>query len=156
QLNGGNLVLDIAFNQTPQSTDRDIKLTGVGSLDVFGTATFSGVISDPTVKGSLNLDGSGIVALTNTGNSYQGGTRINSGYLFITNGDTLGNAAGSVLLNGGSLVLDGNISLASGRTLVSGGATNINIAVTGTNTGSIGVGNNAGAIVAPGAAIVKS
>jgi fibronectin-binding autotransporter adhesin len=146
QLNGGTLA--IRADSSPVSTDRDIQLSGVAGLDVSGTATFSGLISDPTIKGTLNLDGPGVVALTNAANSYQGGTRINGGVLMLTN-DALGNGSGSVVLNGGTLSIDGSMSFTTGRTLVSNLPV-LPINVDGTNTGSMGTGNTSGKILTTG------
>jgi autotransporter-associated beta strand protein len=156
-LNNGTLTLQAAFANNPQSTDRDVQIGGYSGIDIYGIATFSGLISDPSVKGSLNLTGTGQIYLTNSGNSYRGGTRINGAYVVLPNGDTLGNAAGSVLMNGGTLIIASNMSFPSGRTFVAGGPSfspaPINISGSGTNTGTLGAGGSAGRIY--GTTLVK-
>ena len=51
-LNGGTLAVQTAV-KGPQSTNRDIQIGGVTGIDVNGQVTFSGLISDPSIKGAL-------------------------------------------------------------------------------------------------------
>ncbi len=62
------------------------------------TNTYSGILSG---SGSLAIQGGGSLQLSNTGNSYAGGTMVNVSNL-LANGNTLG--SGSVTLNGSSLI----------------------------------------------------
>ena len=131
---------------------------GAGGNAPFQTATYTGIIQDPTgllgAGGAVTLNGVGTVILSGT-NTYTGGTFLNSGALTINNTQALG--VGTLTITGGSI----NQSVASALvgvtsqtwggnfTFSSGGGQNINLgtsAVTLTNSISITT-NNVGATV---------
>lgn len=67
----------------------------------------SGTISG---SGSANIDGSGLVAISSTTNSYSGTTTVSSGSLVLTNTSGSATGTGSVSLSGGTLAGTGFIS----------------------------------------------
>jgi fibronectin-binding autotransporter adhesin len=64
------------------------------------TATWAGPISDRGAPGTLNLSGGGTFALTNSGNSYSGGTNVTGGTTIAINSDAALGAPSSTLALG--------------------------------------------------------
>ncbi len=109
-IGGGTLRFDTSGGAIASS--RPISLTGTASLDVTtagNNATLSGLISG---SGSLTKTNAGTLVLSNTSNSYQGGTVISAGTLSIGNDGNLGNTAGSLTISNGTLLLSSGINSA--------------------------------------------
>ncbi len=79
-----------------------------------GKATVTALISG---SGTISLNSNGILAMTNAGNSYMGGTFVsNNGILQVTNDGQLGMAGTSITINSGTLdVPTGTLALTSPR-----------------------------------------
>ena len=89
-----------------------------------GGLTISGVISDGSATNSLTLSGAGTLTLSNTSNSYGGGTVINGGTLVINDNAELGTAGVGVTFGGGTLdITAGGFSTGRPLTLNAGGGT---------------------------------
>ena len=86
------------------------------------TLTVSGLVSESTAGTALAIGGTGTVELTNSGNSYSGGTTVNGGTLQITSDGSLGNAAGSITINAGTLEVSSS-SFGTSRTFTLGSNT---------------------------------
>jgi len=93
------------------SGNRTLTLTGSG----FGV--LAAAITDPSfvnssLSGSTALvaSGSGPWTLTNSSNSYSGGTTVSSGTLYVNNPSGSGTGTGTVNVNGGTLAGSGTIS----------------------------------------------
>jgi len=89
------------------------------------TTTWSGQITDGASAGDVEVDGGGTLALTNTSNSYSGGTLVKGGStLLIDNDGELGNTSGGLTLGdattSGTLQLLASFNLASTRTITLG------------------------------------
>ncbi len=82
------------------------------SISSGSTVTVSGLIS--AAGQTLNLSGSGLLSLTNTSNSYTGGTTVQSAILQILGDGCLG--SGSLALNGGTLRA-GTAAISSSRSI---------------------------------------
>lgn len=85
----------------------------VGSGGSLGAALQNDVFKiNGVVSGSapLMIEGSGTVNLTNSANTYSGGTILRSGILQIASNGALGAAAGDIVLAGGTLRVDGAMS----------------------------------------------
>jgi autotransporter-associated beta strand protein len=104
------------------------------------TATLSGTIIGP--GGLVVGTNGGTLVLTNTNNTYLGGTTINGDTLSVSADAQLGNGASGITMNGGTLLSTG--SFTSPRSVTLNGAANA-IDVTGTNTLTLG-----GVISGPG------
>lgn len=90
-----------------------------------GTATFSGIIQDPTAVsgfGAVIKDGAGTVVLSGV-NTYSGGTQINGGTLSVSQASNLGAAAGGLTINSGTLELTNTFSTSRILTLGSSSST---------------------------------
>ena len=94
------------------------------------TATFGGQIADGTTVGTLSVAGGGVLALTNTANSYSGGTSVAGGSTLSIDADAeMGTAKGGLTLggatSGGTLRLTNTSAFFSARpvTLNPGGGT---------------------------------
>ena len=96
-----------------------------------GTSTVSGLIADGLAANSTSTvrtnalvkDGTGVITLSNSGNTYAGGTTINAGTLSISSDGNLGATAGGVSISGGSssvLAISSSLTLNSGRTITIG------------------------------------
>ena len=96
-----------------------------------GTSTVSGLIADglaadstSTVRtNALVKNGTGAITLSNSGNTYGGGTTINAGTLSISSDGNLGTATGGVAISGGSssvLAISSSLTLNSSRTITIG------------------------------------
>lgn len=109
------------------------QITGTLNLNIGGnnlSTTFGGVISGASSAGSITKVGAGTLTLTNGANTYTGGTNVNAGTLLVSNATGLG-AGGPIKVNAGTL----------------GGSGTVFGPVT------VGLGNGAGAILAPAAGI---
>ena len=122
-----------------------IGTSGNGGILVAGTGytVISGIVGGTTnpVSGGLKKNGSGILVLSNSGNTYGGGTTINGGTLSVSADGDFGNSAGGVTFNGGVLQVTGTgdiAALSASRlvTIQSGGAT-IDTSGLGAGTGNI-------------------
>jgi fibronectin-binding autotransporter adhesin len=150
QLLGNNLTIG-ALNSnatlgTPIITNSDAANATL-TIDSGSGSTFGGVIQDGAGGGTLALAKSGAGTLTLTGtNTYSGGTTINAGILSVTSDAFLGNASGSVTLNGGRLWTNGaNLNTARNITVTGTGSSivvnrNNNFSTSGTLTGSGSLG----------------
>jgi autotransporter-associated beta strand protein len=107
-----------AFNSL--STSTAVTNSSLLSFTNTGLATVPSLISG---TGSVAINSSGKVALTNNANSYQGGTSVlNNGTLQITNDGALGMAGTSVTLNRGTFdVPTGTLALTTARPFVLAG-----------------------------------
>jgi len=152
----GQLELSDATLHTTGSIDtgRTIALSGNGTLDTAAgtTMTSSGLIAGP---GGLVKDGSGSLVLAGN-NLYSGGTTVNDGILAVSGDMNLGDAAGSLTLNGGtfettaSFSTDRNVALDGGAIAVDDGTA---LTANGDLTGSAGlVKNGGGAMIVNGVA----
>ncbi|MEA3213221.1 MAG: hypothetical protein QOE70_6278 [Chthoniobacter sp.] len=106
-----------------------------------GLATLSGVIS--STAGSLNVDGAGTLVLSNSSNSYGGGTLINS----IAQGPGVVRATASNALGTGAITTgpQGNLTTARLELASATGLTLPNpITFTGRNTSSVAIENLSG------------
>jgi autotransporter-associated beta strand protein len=99
----------------------------VGSNNL--NTTFSGVIQE---DGSLSKAGTGTLILSGV-NTYTGGTTVSSGVLLVNRSGSSGTGTGPVAVNAGTL---------GGNGIIAGAVT-------------IGIGNGAGAFLAPGQAATK-
>ena len=98
-------------------------LTLVGSgVDVASgaTATISQAVGGTV---GLNKTDSGTLTLSNSGNSYTGGTTVSGGKLSIGADGDLGDASGGLLVNGGTLETTASITSARALAIGSSGAT---------------------------------
>ena len=108
-------------------------------------ASFGGLVANGSAAGALAKNGTGMLILSNTANSYSGGTTINAGILNFANG-ALG-ASGNVALAGGTLqYAAGNTQDLSARIKNSTGAVTLDTngntvafgsAIDNTNTGGL-------------------
>ncbi|MGO9109296.1 MAG: beta strand repeat-containing protein [Thermoguttaceae bacterium] len=106
-LDDGTLLLGGSGNFTVAS-GRGISLTGSSAIGVVSgqSATIAGVVSG----GTLTMTEGGTLSLTNTKNSYSGGTVINGGTLAVANDSSLGAPGGSVTINNGTFQVSGGAS----------------------------------------------
>ncbi len=88
----------------------------VGSSDNLSSASFTGTIGG---QGALAVGGTGTLTLS-TGNSYSGGTTVNSGTLRLTYGFGTATGSGNITLNGGTLA-SGTLGIASGNIVAGAG-----------------------------------
>lgn len=141
----------VAFsNGTYAATARlsGIVLMGDSSIGGSGDITVDGVVSESGGARVLTKVGTNVLTLTNTGNSYSGGTIINGGSVSIATDTALGTApgtatAGHLTLNGGTLATTADLTLDSDRG-VSLGASGGTFDVASTTTLTYG-GSAAGA-----------
>lgn len=128
-----------AANST-RSLTQSFTLNEVETIQTEGsrTLTLSGPIGG---AGSLTIAGTGTTVLSGT-NTYAGGTTINSGTLSVSADSNLGDAAGSLVLNGGTLQSTGtfstgrNVSVNSNSTVDVTGVNNLTMTgiLSGANT----------------------
>ncbi len=71
-----------------------------------GSSIFSGIVSSG-VGGGLGVSGTGVVVLSNAGNTYGGGTTLNGGTLSIAVDGNIGGASSAITFNGGTLQITG-------------------------------------------------
>ena len=114
---GGSYTHDITVEGDPEF-----------NIAVGQTMTQSGLISDGGTPGTIEVTGGGTLALTNTANSYSGGTTVTEGSTVSIGADgALGNAAGGATLgdttSDGTLALTATLTSARGITLGDGGGT---------------------------------
>jgi fibronectin-binding autotransporter adhesin len=104
-ISAGTLQID-NFDSLPSATP--ITDNGILNFNFTGTNTFSGLIQG---TGSVNMINSGVLALSNVGNTYSGGTGISGGGTIQWSADgEFGAPSGSVTLNNGTLDIIGGIS----------------------------------------------
>ena len=108
-LSGG--AIQISSNAALGNLSGEVSLEG-GSLIVTGSVVSA---RNFVGGGSLIKEGTGMLHLIGTNNSYEGGTFVNQGTLRFNNDLSLGDASSMITLNGGSLSAAGN--LASNRHL---------------------------------------
>jgi fibronectin-binding autotransporter adhesin len=101
-----------------------ITLTGNARITTYGggdTGTISGLVSDGASSFELEKSGDGILYLSNSGNTHDGGTKVSGGYLRITSDGALGATTGPLVLQtngrimGGTLAAGANVSLNASR-----------------------------------------
>lgn len=120
-LGGGTLRTTAGF-----SSARNITVTSAnGTIDAAtGNLILSGLIAG---AGKLNIDYSatgagGEVVLSNTNNTYSGGTALNGGILRIAADSSLGNPSGGISFVGGGIKADASFSTARAITLTNSGS----------------------------------
>jgi autotransporter-associated beta strand protein len=105
------------------------------------TQTISGVISDGSPPGFLEMVGPGTLVLSGA-NTYSGGTTVSAGTLQLSGAGTLGAASGTTTVSGGTLDLGGTtqtqgaVNLAGGT--IQNGGLNAPITSTGGTLNAIG------------------
>ena len=101
-----------------------ITLAGNARITTYGggdTGTISGVVSDGASSFELEKSGDGVLYLSNSGNTHDGGTKVSGGYLRITSDGALGSTTGPLILQtngrimGGTLAAGANVSLNASR-----------------------------------------
>src|SRR5262249_42978264 len=138
-LNGGTLQTTATFNFGHYLTPNG----GTVSPDSGTTVTFNIAMISGT--GPFFLNGAGAATMA-AANSYTGGTVINNGTLNVSFDSGLGNAAGSVTLNGGTISSTGtwttarNIALNGGTITVPSGIWTVNGVVSGGALTMLGAG----------------
>ena len=104
------------------STTATLKAAYVG-----GTASFAAAIQDGAGKVAVGVPAGGLLTLSNTANTYSGGTTISSGGTLSVSADAnLG--AGSVSINGGMLQATSGFTSNAGRNFALGGAAALDVA----------------------------
>lgn len=123
---GGNAQITLGTTGTPSfSIDHDVSVVSIsttnptatlllgGGLTVNQTSptTIAGLIQDNGTPGSLIDNGTGLLTLTNSGNSYTGGTTLNKGTISISDDSALGASSGLLTFNGAgtTLQMTGNV-----------------------------------------------
>src|SRR5213075_1289542 len=94
--------LQITANTITIAANRGVTLgSGGGVIETLtgNTDTIAGII----VGTSLTKNNLGTLVLGNAGNTYSGGTIINTGTIQVSNLAALGNVAGGLTFNGGTL-----------------------------------------------------
>jgi fibronectin-binding autotransporter adhesin len=139
--NGGTLQAEGASGLT---SNRSIVLQGGGgTFDANGLgSSLTGTISGAGGLTVVDSAGHGVLTLTNTFNSYLGGTFLNSGTLSVFGDGSLGALSGGITFDGGTLQANGATGLQSARTidlLVGGGTFDAN-GLTSTLSGVISGG----------------
>ena len=97
-------------------------------------ASFAGIISGP---GALTKTGISELLLSGPGNSYAGGTFINSGFVRVANDNLLGAPTGGLTFDGGTLRAGSGFVSARSVTLAAGGGTLEAVGAGATFTGAI-------------------
>ncbi|MDZ4403244.1 autotransporter-associated beta strand repeat-containing protein [Prosthecobacter sp.] len=97
-----------------------IVLEGDSSIGGSGDITVDGVVSESGGSRTLTKVGANVLTLTNTGNSYTGGTIIDGGTVSIAADTALGTAPGTptpahLTFNGGTLATTATLALNSNR-----------------------------------------
>ena len=160
-MNGKNETIAGLAGGAPTGTGtRSGSVTNKGAVDsaltlnVSGTQSFGGVISDgATNKLSLIKSGGGTQILSGT-NTYTGGTQIDLGTLTLGHAtDTLADT-GAVNVNGGELSIGGNSDTVGAVTLTSGSITGSGGTLTGTGY-SVKSGTISAKLGGSGAALAK-
>ena len=143
--------LQLGNGGTTGSVDGDIDTTsGFLAINRSDDLAFGQLV---TGGGGVIQNGTGSLQLTNTANSYTGGTVVNAGTLKIADNATLGAASGSVTVNApGKALVTENVT--SGRAFfLNGGAT---LSVAGGKTLIIDGGQvNGGLLAGPGTLVTR-
>jgi len=109
----GGTVIDI---QSGISIANDLLVNASPTIHVgSGTATYTGLISDYDEASAIVKTGAGTLVLTNNGNSFGLGARIEQGTVQVTADHALG--LGPITLDGGTLQAGANLTLANGSIL---------------------------------------
>ncbi|SEE58064.1 autotransporter-associated beta strand repeat-containing protein [Rhizobiales bacterium GAS188] len=107
---------------------RNVTVAGDPTFDTSGnTVTYTGQITDGAGPGDVEVIGGGTLVLTNTGNSYSGGTVVKANStLSIGSDNVLGNTIGTLTLGdattGGTLQTTATFTMNRAVTLASGGS----------------------------------
>jgi fibronectin-binding autotransporter adhesin len=97
-----------------------ITLAGDARIHTHGggdTGTISGAISDGAGSYVLEKSGSGILYVSNSGNTHDGGTKVSGGYLRITDDGALGSASAPLTLQTGGRIMGGTLAAGANVTL---------------------------------------
>ncbi len=146
-IQGGTLVVNsptaLGTGSVSMATGTALNVNYAGSANVALNNVLTGA-------GSLIKDGSGTVIMNTAGNSYSGGTTINSGRLGLNFGDALGTGAVAVAAGAqlaiGDITFGNAVSGAGQIVKTSSGAASL----TGTNTHSGGVDIQGGSLAVTG------
>lgn len=123
-----------------------IVLMGNSSIGGSGNITVDGVVSESGGARVLTKVGTNVLTLTNTGNSYSGGTIIHGGSVSVASDTALGTAPGTaaeghLALNGGTLATTADFTLSPNRGIslgTSGGTIDVASATTLSYGGTAG------------------
>ena len=112
-----------ATNNNPSTTST------LTAAYIGGTASYSAAIQDGTGKIVLYVPSGGMLTLSNTANTFSGGSSVGGGTLGISADGNLGGPASGVAFNNGTLQLQGNtnFTLGSSRAISLAGSSTINI-----------------------------
>ncbi|TQC96464.1 hypothetical protein FK216_12320, partial [Moraxellaceae bacterium AER2_44_116] len=114
----GSLVLDGGTLQTTGALNsaRGVTITSAnGTIDTTSqTDTLSGSISG---LGQLVKTGSGVLKLTGTNNTFQGGVRVKEGTLEVSTNEALGSIDGKIEIDGATLAITGATTANASNTL---------------------------------------
>ena len=170
---GGSLGVATSITTTATTNNVASSITGAGTLDLNGNATFSVIVADDTdtpsdleidaviANGGLVKTGTGLLDLS-ANNTYAGATTINAGAIEVENDHALGSAVGSttvasgaaLLLNGSNLSLTENLTISgtglsgSGALGVVSGSTSLNGTLTLAANSQINVASGSSLAVA--------
>ncbi|MGY8661494.1 autotransporter domain-containing protein [Bradyrhizobium sp. UFLA05-109] len=119
------------------------------------TQTISGVISDGTSPGFLEMAGPGTLVLSGA-NTYSGGTTISAGTLQLSGAGTLGAVTGTTTVAGGTLDLGGTTQTQAAVSLAGGTIQNGNLNAAITSTGGVlnGIGGSASLTTTSGTTVL--
>jgi autotransporter-associated beta strand protein len=99
-----------------------VTLPGSGATIINPTSADLALAGQISGGGGFTKNGSGTLFVTSGANDYDGVTTINSGYMAITENNSLGStAAGTVVASGGNLVLLNDVDYTSPESLTLGG-----------------------------------
>ncbi|MEI7911726.1 MAG: autotransporter-associated beta strand repeat-containing protein, partial [Verrucomicrobiota bacterium] len=118
--NDAALFDDNASNTTVNILDNSVTPVSV----LFNNSTKNYTLTGNGIAGSASLvkNGSGTTTLSNSGNSYTGGTTVSAGTLALSGSGTLGATTGAVTVNSATAILDlGTTSQTSGAVTLGDG-----------------------------------
>jgi autotransporter-associated beta strand protein len=151
-ISSGTLQLGNGTSGHDGSVAGNIADNGTLAYDLFGTETYSGVISG---SGAVNVIGPGTIILANS-NTYGGGTSITKGTLSISNDAALGASTGGVLINGGTLAVTTNTVTATHDITVGASGGTISVASQLNLSGGSSLLDGSGALTVNGGGVLVS
>ena len=128
--NNSTSLFTVGAGITNGATNTPLTLTIGGS----GNTTISGIIGNGTGTSTtaLNKTGAGTLTLSNAGNTFTGGVKINGGTLSIATGGNLGPAPGSYLANFIEFTGNSTLQITAATTFTATRGITIDSGVTGT------------------------